>query len=44
MIIKCEELGLNFDKIINLMLNSLTTALLPIDLAIYVMTVYIFEG
>ena len=41
---KCDDLGLNFDKIVNLMLNSLTTALLPIDLSIYAMTVFIFEG
>ena len=41
---KCEELGINFDKIVNMLLSSLMTAVVPIDLAIYIVNAYLLEG
>ena len=41
---KCEQLDFNFDYIVNLLLDSMLTAVLPLDLAIYVATVFLFEG
>ena len=41
---KCEELGINFDKIVNMLLSSLMTAVVPIDLAIFIVNAYLLEG
>ena len=41
---KCEELGINFDKIVDMLLSSLMTAVVPIDLAIYIVNAYLLEG
>ena len=44
LIAKCEQLGINFDKIVSLLLGTLMTAVVPLDLAIFIVTAYLFEG
>lgn len=43
-LIKCLELGLNFDVLLHQMLNTLCTCVLPLDLSIHIAFVFVIEG
>ena len=43
-LIKCLEIGLNFDLLLHQMLNTLCTCVLPLDLAIHVAFIFVIEG
>lgn len=44
MLNKCYELQFNFDLLIHSMLNSLCTNVVPLDIAIHVVSLFLVEG